>query len=105
LRQIFARRICAQTPLSDQRAQPFVSVFPRQIHPAEKGGRVMPDISMCGNETCVLKGYCYRNPDSGTKPNEHRQAWLVFQDHTVENPCPYFVRNLAAPQPTDDGAK
>jgi hypothetical protein len=65
----------------------------------------MPDISMCGNETCALKDTCYRNPASGTKPNEHRQSWLMFTGHTVENPCPYFAFNFNAPQPTDDGAK
>ena len=65
----------------------------------------MPDISMCSSDTCVLKGCCYRNPASGTKPNEHRQSWIVFQDHTAKNPCPYFDRRYTAPQPTDDGAK
>lgn len=39
----------------------------------------MPDISMCDNETCPLAKGCYRNPDSGTKPNQYRQAWMQFR--------------------------
>ena len=37
----------------------------------------MPDISMCDSETCPLKAECYRNPASGTKPSEYRQAWYL----------------------------
>jgi hypothetical protein len=37
----------------------------------------MPDISMCDSETCLLKTKCYRNPASGTRPTEYRQAWFI----------------------------
>ena len=37
----------------------------------------MPDITMCNSETCSMRKNCYRNPESGTKPSEHRQAWFM----------------------------
>ena len=36
----------------------------------------MPDISMSTSETCELAASCYRNPKSGTKPGEYRQAYF-----------------------------
>lgn len=39
----------------------------------------MPDISMCDSPTCPLRDSCYRNPASGTKPSEFRQAWFIGQ--------------------------
>jgi hypothetical protein len=32
---------------------------------------------MCDSKTCPLKTNCYRNPASGTKPSEYRQAWFI----------------------------
>lgn len=37
----------------------------------------MPDITMCKDETCPLKGSCYRHPASGTEPSEHRQSFFA----------------------------
>lgn len=42
----------------------------------------MPDITMCGSETCPLRATCYRNPESGTKPSEYMQSW--FYDKETE---------------------
>lgn len=37
----------------------------------------MPDITMCPSDTCDYRTHCYRNPASGTKPSEYRQAWWI----------------------------
>lgn len=39
----------------------------------------MPDISMCGHETCVVRYNCYRHPRSGTKPSDTWQTWGLFE--------------------------
>ena len=49
----------------------------------------MPDISMCGSETCPLKAKCYQNPASGTKASEYMQAWFVGLPEEGEN-CNYY---------------
>jgi hypothetical protein len=46
----------------------------------------MPDITMCGSETCPLKTKCYRNPASGTEPRGWRQLW--FFNKTTEDQGP-----------------
>jgi hypothetical protein len=47
----------------------------------------MPDITMCQSETCSVRHTCYRNPASGTKPNESRQSWFL---NAEEADCIYF---------------
>jgi hypothetical protein len=37
----------------------------------------MPDITMCGRETCPLKTMCYRNHASGTRPSEFQKSWFM----------------------------
>jgi hypothetical protein len=53
----------------------------------------MPDISMCGSETCPLKTKCYRNPASGTKPSEYRQAWFMGLPSEGETCNHYWPRD------------
>jgi hypothetical protein len=48
----------------------------------------MPDISMCDSETW-LKTKCYRNPASGTKPSEYRQAWFIGLKEEGQD-CDYY---------------
>ena len=51
----------------------------------------MPDISMCDSDTCSLKTNCYRNPASGTKPNEYRrQAWFMGPAKEGDD-CEYYL--------------
>jgi hypothetical protein len=38
----------------------------------------MPDISMCPSQYCPVRGDCYRNEASGTRPTEYRQSWTTF---------------------------
>lgn len=49
----------------------------------------MPDISMCDSETCPLKTKCYRNPASGTRPSEFRQAYFFGLEKEGED-CDYY---------------
>ncbi len=49
----------------------------------------MPDITMCDDKTCPLAPKCYRNPASGTQPNEYRQSWFVESPRTEER-CDHF---------------
>ena len=53
---------------------------------------VMPDISMCRNETCPLKKSCYRYM---AKPNEFRQAYSSFEwkEHNNHLMCDGFMSN------------
>lgn len=61
----------------------------------------MPDIAMCASETCPVRGVCYRNPASGTKPNEGRQSWALFGTRETEGrSCGGYVLNVAALSPT-----
>ena len=45
----------------------------------------MPDIAMCPSTTCPKRTTCRRSPESGTKPNERRQAWMGFGEEG--EPC------------------
>jgi hypothetical protein len=54
----------------------------------------MPDITMCGSETCPLKANCYRNPASGTKPSEYRQSWFMGLDKEGEECEHYWPREI-----------
>ena len=38
----------------------------------------MPDITMCVSRICPLRLSCYRNFESGTKPNSYRQSVTDF---------------------------
>jgi hypothetical protein len=38
----------------------------------------MPDITCCSSQVCPIRNTCYRNPASGTKPSEYRQAYFMF---------------------------
>lgn len=49
----------------------------------------MPDISMCDVKDCPKSGECYRHKDSGTKPNQYRQAYFVMRE-SDERPCENF---------------
>ena len=50
----------------------------------------MPDISMCASYTCPLKFKCYRNPNSGTKASEYRQAWWIGLAKEGDD-CEYYL--------------
>lgn len=43
----------------------------------------MPDISMCPSEDCPIRGDCYRNEASGTRPNERWQSYSAFTWQSV----------------------
>lgn len=45
----------------------------------------MPDISMC-SAVCPKSSQCYRHADSGTKPSEHRQSYIMREN----GPCDDF---------------
>ena len=49
----------------------------------------MPDITMCHSKTCNVRKECYRNPESGTKPSEHRQSWFLSVGKEDED-CIYY---------------
>lgn len=55
----------------------------------------MPDISMCASSDCPDRETCYRNADSGTQPNEYRQAYFIR--HGGPEPCPDYVAAPACP--------
>ncbi len=44
------------------------------------------DFTMCCNDTCPSRTHCYRNPASGTAPDEY-QSWADFKP-CVE--CEYY---------------
>jgi hypothetical protein len=50
----------------------------------------MPDITMCDSESCKVRGSCYRNPASGTKPNEFRQSWFFIAQGDDETCVDYW---------------
>lgn len=50
----------------------------------------MPDITMCGSETCPLKTECYRNPASGTKPSEFMQSWFLGRSKKEGEDCDHY---------------
>jgi hypothetical protein len=51
----------------------------------------MPDISMCNHAQCTVKDTCYRNAQSGTKPTEYRQAFMILEDtHQGDEKCQYY---------------
>lgn len=47
----------------------------------------MPDISMCAAE-CPKSKQCYRHEDSGTKPSEYRQAYIIR--HPTGDDCELY---------------
>lgn len=50
----------------------------------------MPDISMCAHQTCGKRTTCYRHEESGTKPCEWRQSYMLFgEEHDTEN-CEHY---------------
>ncbi len=57
----------------------------------------MPDISMCSNKTCWMRGGCHRNPASGMHPKTYRQAWDDFRpiaakvNHQTVHFCEHFL--------------
>jgi len=56
----------------------------------------MPDITMCPSETCEVRKLCYRNPESGTKPNEFVQSWFWVtpgEDATCDHYWPRVVQS------------
>lgn len=38
----------------------------------------MPDISMCGDESCPFSSQCRRHTDSGTVPHQN-QSWMLWE--------------------------
>jgi len=53
----------------------------------------MPDISMCLNETCLIKDRCYRYTAT---PNSHRQSYSNFEPvkgGIESNYCNNFISN------------
>jgi hypothetical protein len=58
----------------------------------------MPDITMCGSETCPLKTMCYRNPASGTRPSEYRQAWFLNIDKEGDDCKHYWPKEDQGPK-------
>ena len=50
----------------------------------------MPDISMCEVKDCQKSKECYRHKDSGTKPTEYRQAYILFPDWKAPENCEHF---------------
>jgi hypothetical protein len=68
----------------------------------------MPDITMCGDETCPLKTACYRNPESGTEPSKY-QSWFASRPLWSRRKlvgemvlfCPYFWKKAPRKEKTD----
>ena len=50
----------------------------------------MPDISLCKNNTCPSRKYCYRYT---AIPNEFRQSYGLFEVKEDENKCEYYLDN------------
>lgn len=53
----------------------------------------MPDISMCPSVDCPSRSNCYRHTDSGTKPNEYRQTYTVFEWNLDAGKCDDYWPN------------
>lgn len=51
----------------------------------------MPDISMCNADHCPRKTECYRHEASGTKPNDGRQSYMMFQPGGYMGGCYGFM--------------
>lgn len=63
----------------------------------------MPDLAMCRSMTCTVRGFCYRSPSSGTKPNGDRQEWGLFAPEGPD--CfGYEPRPALEPRPTGPAA-
>lgn len=64
----------------------------------------MPDLAMCPSETCPVRGVCYRNAASGTKPTDERQTWAYFARREDEGrSCHGFILSAAALEPRPAG--
>ena len=51
----------------------------------------MPDITMCGSDSCPYRETCYRNEESGTKPSEFRQSFFMNPPYDKETgECEYY---------------
>jgi len=47
----------------------------------------MPDITMCSSTGCPRAPSCYRSPESGTEPSEHRQSYALFAFDPLSGEC------------------
>ena len=52
----------------------------------------MPDISLCRNNTCPSKKYCYRYT---AKPNELRQSYGSFEVKKGKDKCEFYIKTPA----------
>lgn len=67
----------------------------------------MPDIWMCDSKKCPLSRTCYRHKDSGTVPDEYRQAYFVLGREgspSEDGGCEYFVRRTPLVAAAHDGS-
>lgn len=49
----------------------------------------MPDICMCPSTNCAVRKTCYRNQESGTKPDEYWQSYFVTSPGQGED-CSHY---------------
>jgi len=52
----------------------------------------MADITMCNDDECPKKEYCYRFT---AEPNPYRQAYFMYSPKQMDG-CPEYVRNEEA---------
>ena len=57
----------------------------------------MPDISMCLDNTCPSRTLCRRHEASGTRPNEHWQAYGGTHCPRGLTHCPAYWATSAVP--------